>query len=439
MIRRGAQAAIVLLLACAPVLAQNASRHRAIIPPPPVPLSSLAQWIAATGIPFSTTEPVDDDRDLMPLGVVGDTPYVGVGEATHGTHEFFAMKHRLFRFLVERMGFTVFAMEAGLAECDEINAYVHGGSGDAGQLVHDLGYWVWYADEVIDLVEWMRSYNLAHPERPQLSFRGFDMQDSIVAIAAINAYVQVVDRSNAGKHASRLACANMDLDTYMALPLATRTSCGVSVRSEYDAIATTRTAYVAASSAAEYERILRYARVVVQFEDFIGHSTNPFDRDRYMAENAGWLAATAHPAEKMMLWAHDFHVGVNSGYGTMGSYLRTNWGTRYLPAGFLFDSGDFNVIDGTTFLLDVKHADPAPSGGIEPFFRETGKPRLIVDLRDAHDAILTDLSAMRTVWFIGAVLDEPVAQNRATIALNQWFSVAIWVSQSTPSHLRPFR
>src|SRR5258705_12001363 len=112
MIRPGAQTAVFLLLVCAPVLAQNASRHRAIVPPRPVPLSNLAQWIATTGIPFSTTEPVDDDRDLLPLlGVVGDTPYVGVGEATHGTHEFFSMKHRLFRFLVERMAVTSFAIE----------------------------------------------------------------------------------------------------------------------------------------------------------------------------------------------------------------------------------------------------------------------------------------------------------------------------------------
>ncbi len=395
--------------------------------------------MATTGVSFSSTEPKGDDRDLLPLmDIVGDAPYVGAGEATHGTHEFFAMKHRLLRFLVERMGFTVFAMEAGLAESDRINEYVHGGTGDAAKLIYDLGYWTWYTDEVVDLVEWMRTYNATHPERPQLSFRGFDMQDSIVAIAAISTYVQQVDPSHAGTHLSRLACANVTFDVYAGLPLATRNACATSVKSEYDAIAAARTAYVAASSVQTYDRILRYARVVVQFEDFIGHATSLFDRDRYMAENAAWLAATAHPGEKMMLWAHDFHIGVHTGYGTMGGYLRTQWGTRYVPAGFLFDFGDFNVIDATTFKLVSKHADPAPAGGIELFFRETGQPRLIVDLRHAPQSISTDLSASRTVWFIGAVIDEPVADNRVTIALNQWFDVAIWVTRSTPSRLRPF-
>jgi erythromycin esterase len=438
MIRPGAQTAVVLLLVCAPVLAQNASRHRAIVPPRPVPLSNLAQWIAATGIPFSTTEPVDDDRDLLPLmGVVGDTQYVGVGEATHGTHEFFSMKHRLFRFLVERMGFTVFAMEAGLPECDKINAYVHGGPGNPATLVHDLGYWTWYTDEVIDLVEWMRGYNLAHPERHQLSFRGFDMQDSKVAIAAIREYVQQVDPANASAHISRLACANVDFDTYLNLPLAARNTCRQSVGTEYTAISAARTAYVAASSTAAYERILRYARVVVQFEDFVGHAQSPFDRDPYMAENAEWLAETDHPGEKMMLWAHNFHIGVHAGYGSMGSFLRTHWAARYLPTGFLFDFGDFNAYDGDTLILESKHVDPAPTGGLEPYFRETGQNRLIIDLRRPDAAVASDLSASRTVWLIGAVVSS-TDSNRAVMIFNQWFDVAIWVTRSTPSRLRPF-
>ena len=431
--------AFLLLLLGTSALAQAPARHRAVAPPPKPNLSSLAQWIATSAIPFSTTEPVDDDRDLLPLlGLIGDAPYVGVGEATHGSHEFFAMKHRLFRFLVERIGFTVFAMEAGLPECEKIDAYVHGGSGDPAAMVHDLGYWCWYSDEVLDLIEWMRNYNAAHPERAQLSFRGFDMQDSLTAIAAISAYVQQVDPANASTHVTRLQCANVDLDTYAKLPLATRNACRQRVTSEYDAIVAARGTYVAASNAAAYERILRYARVVVQFEDFIGHARSVFDRDLYMAENAEWIAEMAYPGEKMMLWAHDFHIGTHSGYGTMGSYLRTHWAARYLPVGFLFDFGDFNVVDGTTFKLETKHADPAPAGGIEPYFRETFQPRLILDLRNPPTAVASDLSAQRTTWFIGAVIGEPVEENRVTISLNQWFDVAIWIERSTPSRLRPF-
>jgi erythromycin esterase-like protein len=264
------------------------------------------------------------------------------------------------------------------------------------------------------------------------------MQDSMVAIAWISAYVQRVDPANASTATSRLACANVPLEVYINLPKAVRDTCGASVRTEYAAIADARKAYVAASSAPEYELILRYARVVVQFEAFIGHSTNPFDRDSHMAENAEWIAATEHPGEKLMLWAHDFHIGVHTGYGTMGGYLRTQWTSRYLPIGFLFDFGDFNVLDADTLKLEQKHADPAPADGMEPFFRETGQSRLVVDLRTARDATLTDLSAMRTVWFIGAVIGESVTDSRVTIAFNQWFDVAIWVTRSTPSRLRPF-
>ena len=100
------RAIAALLLALTIPAAAQSGRHRAVVQPP-----TLDGWIAARGIPFATVEPVDDDSDLLPLrAVIGDAPYVGVGEATHGSHEFFAMKHRLFRFLFERMGFTVFTI-----------------------------------------------------------------------------------------------------------------------------------------------------------------------------------------------------------------------------------------------------------------------------------------------------------------------------------------
>ena len=119
--RRPWLAVIAAFLCAASLAAQTSGRRRAVGSPPP----TLGQWIAARGIPFATVEPVDDDSDLLPLrAIVGDAAYVGVGEATHGSHEFFAMKHRLFRFLVERMGFTVFSIEASLPECDKINDFV---------------------------------------------------------------------------------------------------------------------------------------------------------------------------------------------------------------------------------------------------------------------------------------------------------------------------
>ena len=85
-------------------------------------------WLAENAGPFGTAEPGHGCEDLQPfLEMVGDSRLVALGEATHGTHEFFAMKHRLAECLVSEKGFTLFAMEAGWAEAEHINAWVQGG------------------------------------------------------------------------------------------------------------------------------------------------------------------------------------------------------------------------------------------------------------------------------------------------------------------------
>lgn len=73
---------------------------------------AVVAWLRERAIPFDTSEPVDNYSDLMPLKqIIGDARIVALGEATHGTHEFFTMKHRILRFLVEQMGFSVFGIE----------------------------------------------------------------------------------------------------------------------------------------------------------------------------------------------------------------------------------------------------------------------------------------------------------------------------------------
>lgn len=86
-------------------------------------------------------EPDRDPSDLHSLGaLISDTRIVGLGEATHGSREFFLLKHRLIRVLVADLGFTVVALEAGWPECEVINAYVRDGHGDPAQALAGLGY-----------------------------------------------------------------------------------------------------------------------------------------------------------------------------------------------------------------------------------------------------------------------------------------------------------
>jgi erythromycin esterase-like protein len=126
--------------------------------------------------PLSTVEAAqgafDELRFLKPL--VDGKRLVMAGEAAPGVHEFFAMKHRLFEFLVRERGFTVFALpapyQAGLA----VDRYVAGGPGELQDAVRPLGYWAWNTEEFRALIQWMRDYNREQPGRPRLKFYGFD-------------------------------------------------------------------------------------------------------------------------------------------------------------------------------------------------------------------------------------------------------------------------
>jgi erythromycin esterase-like protein len=158
---------------------------------PPDSAAALA-FTSRHAIPFDTAEPGHGFADLMPLKqVIGDARIVALGEGTHGTREFFQMKHRLTEFLASEMGFTVLAMEANSPEAERVNDYVQGGEGDPRALLKGMYFWMWDTQEVLDLIAWMRDVNRARPGR--LRFAGFDMQTPTVAIEQVSRFVERAD------------------------------------------------------------------------------------------------------------------------------------------------------------------------------------------------------------------------------------------------------
>src|SRR5262245_6201026 len=146
--------------------------------------AAVSAWMKRTANPFATCEPVEDQRDLAFLKkLVGDAHIVSLGEGTHGTREFFQMKHRITRYLASEMGFSVFAIEANMPEAYRLNDYVLTGRGDPKALLAGMYFWTWNTEEVLALIEWMRAFNASGKGRMQ--FTGFDMQtpDTAAAIA----------------------------------------------------------------------------------------------------------------------------------------------------------------------------------------------------------------------------------------------------------------
>ena len=119
------------------------------------------------------------------IKAIGKARIVGAGEATHGSHEIFQMKGRLFQALVEQAGFSVLLLEASYPRCEALDTYVVSGTGDPVAAVKGQGFWTWANEEVLDVVKWMRAYNEDARHKVKLRVVGVDMQSWPAAFDAI--------------------------------------------------------------------------------------------------------------------------------------------------------------------------------------------------------------------------------------------------------------
>jgi erythromycin esterase len=375
--------------------------------------------------------PLDDlaafDRD------VANARIVGLGEASHGTAEFFRMKHRLFRDLVERHGVTVFAFEANLPEAREMERYVTTGDGDPAHALHSLYFWTWQTDEVLALAKWMRAYNAAPGKHSTLHFAGFDAQTQTVAVASVQRFAAARSAKVGEAVKSRYACLPESYAALGRMKAAELRSCTADVAVVPGLIAPLH----------PDADVARDARVVEQFASI---SMNPdsnqrgyAERDAAMAENVAWLAETRYPGTKIALWAHNGHIGSQtSGTAlgvTMGEHLRQHFGPAYVRVGFAFDRGAITAYGGNG--LGAKNVVAAPPGTLESVMNEVG-PRLYLSLRTlpGGDPLTAWLDGGTLSREPGAVYDER-NQNAyfASSKERDRFDALIFVAESHASAL----
>jgi erythromycin esterase len=273
---------------------------------------------------------------------IGDARIVGMGEGSHGSSEFFAFKDRLFKYLVERKGFAVFAIEAAWGAGQVVDRYIKGGPGTAESAVQSLEFWTWNTPEVVDLVRWMHDYNAKPGTHPILSFAGFDMQNPIAPANYVSDFLKKNGASEGSVNDAMRCVYDVVASGYdSSNRVADFKGCRenvVALQPLLDAKGTLQNADIAKEAMIN----------VLQYLDEGQGAQASISRDRDMASNVEWLATTKFPNTKIALWAHNYHIGneprSSTTYPSMGSYLRERFGQDYYAIGQTFGSGSVRAI-----------------------------------------------------------------------------------------------
>lgn len=427
------------------------------VPPPP----AVAEWARATAVPLTTVEAGNGFADMEPLrAVIGDARLVSLGEATHGTREFFQLKHRMLEFLVEEMGFTWFGIEAAFPDCMDLYRYVSGEDVDPVKALDAQRFWTWNTEEVLDLVRWMRAYNEDPAHGTKLRFYGYDMQSPTCATLATLDYLAEVDPALKTAVEGDLTPLADDYSfmAYGSLPSEVRDRARQAVERVLDAFDENRDQWAKATGETEFALASLHARVVAQAEEHAAIA--PADelysdreanrrtfalRDQSMAENIRTISELEGPGSKGVLWAHNGHVQrtsyANYGVTSMGGHLHEMFGDEHVVVGFAFNQGSFQAIEMGQGLT-VHEVGPAKEHSLDAVLAAALDYRVAaLDLRSAPADVAAWLASGPASRSVGSVYAEVIADHAwAHNDLTQAFDVLLFVESTTaaiPSGGRP--
>lgn len=402
-------------------------------------------------VPLERSAPGGGSADLGPLAdALGDERVVGLGEATHGTREFFQLKHRIVRLLVAELGFRLFGLEANFPEARAVDRYVVSGDGDPEDALGELGYWTWNTEEMLALVEWLRAYNAGRPATEKVRFYGYDVQSARGHARAIRRFLERVDPD-----------AGDDLAGDLATLEAGRPGDDPEATKEWlvaaETVATTLEtlfgrrgdAYRSETSDREWRLVRRHRRFVEQVRDL--EAAKAFDgadapngvRDAAMAENVSWIL-DHESVDRIVLWAHNGHVSKGTfgpgdretGPETMGHHLRGEFGDDYYALGFEFARGSFRARPDPETVDDPRvrefSLESVPEGSASAALDGVGDQLFYLDVRTATDdrSVREWLGRELRLHNVGAVFFDD-ERDYASTDLATEFDGVVFVAETT--------
>jgi erythromycin esterase-like protein len=362
------------------------------------------------------------------LELIGDAPLVLLGEASHGTHEFYRERARITRRLIEERGFTVVAVEADWPDAYRVNRWVRGGW-EAGGAIEALdGFqrfprWMWRNRDVLEFVTWLREHNDSLADQARVGFYGLDLYSLYSSIEAVLGYLDQVDPDAARRARYRYACFEQFAEDTQAYGYAanfdlTRSCEEHAVQQLVDL--QRRAAELSRRDGRipedEFFFAEQNARLVANAEEyyrtmFQGRVSSWNLRDRHMADTLDALVShfdRMGGRTKVVVWEHNSHVGDAratelgaSGEWNVGQLVREHYGGDAFLIGFSTFSGTVTAASDWDEPAERKRVRPALPGSVEALFHEVAIPDFLLSQRDP--AVAEILSQPRLERAIGVI------------------------------------
>ena len=376
------------------------------------------------------------DYDAL-LELIGSARFALLGEASHGTQDFYRERIRITQRLIMEKGFTAVAVEADWPDAWRVNRYVRGLSDDSDAVAALSGFqrfpaWMWRNTEVRDFIEWLREYNAGRGRQKQVGFYGIDLYSLFSSIQAVLQYLDRTDPEAARRARARYACfdhANEDSQAY-----GYGASFGLSATCEDEVVQQLREMNRLAAHMPPTGALQRDEMFYAQQNARLVHNAEEYYRSMFRGRVSSWNLRDSHMIEtlraldhhlgaagtppRIAVWAHNSHLGDASatqmgeiGEWNVGQLARDHYGGDAVLVGFSTHRGWVTAANEWDEPPQRKRVREGVAGSWEDVFHQTDAERFFLPLKG--NAALRPLAPERRLQRAIGVIYRPQTERQS--------------------------
>ena len=424
-------------------------------------LENLPRLIAGAAEPL----PDIDDESFGPFfDRFGDARVVCLGEASHGTSEFYRARAAISRRLIERHGFTIVAVEGDWPDCATVDRYVrHRPARDIDfRAFERFPMWMWRNREVDSFIRWMRSHNENRASDRMCGFYGLDLYNLSASMAEVIKFLDKADPQLGRLAHARYGCLEPWADNpqvygrHSLLEGYARCEVGVIqmlkdlLQKQVDCFGEECEDWLdAAANARLVKDAEAYYRIM-----YHGSAESWNLRDTHMFDTLNMIVAAKGPNARAIVWAHNSHIGnaaftdmgMSRGELSIGQLVKEKWDARARLIGFGTHTGTVAAADGWDEPMRIKRVRPSLPESHERMAHDSKVPRFLLDLREGEVGreLREALREPRLERFIGVIYRPETERwsHYSEAILPKQFDGYVWFDETSavtplPGEVRP--